>query len=174
MQAAVEAPRKSVGIRSNSPPSHVSSPTLRFFWHSYLCIARAPSGPWDAFNYVPASRTVYATSIHSTGGTVSVATSSRKLWKVCAYWSNVVGDAGLWQRGRRLDLHENCLQLSKRALTTSIHRIPRLHSPPPPSQMTRNSQIQALSTTEHSPSPLHSLWDSGRSRVSHSGVDSDT
>ncbi|TFK60970.1 Six-hairpin glycosidase [Pluteus cervinus] len=30
--------------------------------------AVAPSGPWDAFNYAPASKTVYPTKVHSTSG----------------------------------------------------------------------------------------------------------
>ncbi|KAG6827253.1 hypothetical protein H0H92_012614 [Tricholoma furcatifolium] len=33
--------------------------------------ALAPSGPWDAFNYAPADRTVYPTAIHSSHGFVS-------------------------------------------------------------------------------------------------------
>ncbi|KZP33078.1 glycoside hydrolase family 78 protein [Athelia psychrophila] len=33
-------------------------------------LAIAPSGPWDAFNYSPANRTVVAVNIHSTNGTV--------------------------------------------------------------------------------------------------------
>ncbi|KAG6847181.1 hypothetical protein H0H93_009635, partial [Arthromyces matolae] len=32
--------------------------------------ARAPSGPWDSFNYAPKSKTVYPKAIHSTNGTV--------------------------------------------------------------------------------------------------------
>ena len=33
--------------------------------------ASAPSGPWDAFNYAPESKTVYPTGIHSISGTVN-------------------------------------------------------------------------------------------------------
>ncbi|KAJ7466205.1 Six-hairpin glycosidase [Mycena galericulata] len=36
-------------------------------------LALAPSGPWDAFNFAPKSRTVYATSIRETEGTVAKA-----------------------------------------------------------------------------------------------------
>lgn len=32
---------------------------------------RAPPGPWDQFNYAPASKTVYPKRIHSTHGTIS-------------------------------------------------------------------------------------------------------
>ena len=35
-----------------------------------LVRAAAPSGPWDDFNYSPASRTVYPTSVHHVEGTV--------------------------------------------------------------------------------------------------------
>jgi hypothetical protein len=34
-------------------------------------LASAPSGPWDAFNLAPSSRTVYAANIHGTDGNVS-------------------------------------------------------------------------------------------------------
>ncbi|KAG6889444.1 hypothetical protein C0992_005164 [Termitomyces sp. T32_za158] len=34
-------------------------------------LARAPAGPWDAFNYAPSSKTVYPASIHSSHGTVT-------------------------------------------------------------------------------------------------------
>lgn len=37
--------------------------------------ARAPAGPWDNFNYVPSSKTVYPTAIHSTNGTISNASN---------------------------------------------------------------------------------------------------
>lgn len=33
--------------------------------------ASAPSGPWDAFNYAPKSKTVYPAGIHSISGTVN-------------------------------------------------------------------------------------------------------
>ncbi|KAH9930196.1 Six-hairpin glycosidase [Fomitopsis serialis] len=38
-------------------------------------LCSAPSGPWDAFNFAPASRTVYPTSIRQTSGNVSNANS---------------------------------------------------------------------------------------------------
>lgn len=37
-------------------------------------LASAPSGPWDAFNFAPPSRTVYARYVHQTGGNVTGAT----------------------------------------------------------------------------------------------------
>lgn len=37
-------------------------------------LGTAPSGPWDAFNYAPASKLVWAMDIHSTNGTVDGAT----------------------------------------------------------------------------------------------------
>jgi hypothetical protein len=39
-----------------------------FVWRS---IASAPSGPWDAFNLAPTSRTVYPAEINRTSGNVS-------------------------------------------------------------------------------------------------------
>jgi hypothetical protein len=36
-----------------------------------LVLALAPSGPWDAFNFAPKTRTVYATSIRHVEPTVS-------------------------------------------------------------------------------------------------------
>ncbi|KAG6877286.1 hypothetical protein C0993_008843 [Termitomyces sp. T159_Od127] len=38
---------------------------------SASALARAPAGPWDAFNYAPLSKTVYPASIHSSHGTVT-------------------------------------------------------------------------------------------------------
>lgn len=38
-------------------------------------LSKAPSGPWDVFNYAPASRTVGAISVHSVYGTVEGATA---------------------------------------------------------------------------------------------------
>lgn len=39
--------------------------------YSLRAAASAPSGPWDDFNYAPASRTVYPTSVYETSGDVS-------------------------------------------------------------------------------------------------------
>lgn len=38
-------------------------------------LASAPSGPWDAFNFAPPSRTVYARYVRQTGGNVTGATN---------------------------------------------------------------------------------------------------
>ena len=38
-------------------------------------LGSAPSGPWDAFNFAPPSRTVYPRYVRQTGGNVSDATS---------------------------------------------------------------------------------------------------
>lgn len=38
------------------------------------CLGKAPSGPWDVFNYAPSNKTVGAVSVHSTSGSVSGAT----------------------------------------------------------------------------------------------------
>uniref|UniRef100_D8Q5F2 Glycoside hydrolase family 78 protein n=1 Tax=Schizophyllum commune (strain H4-8 / FGSC 9210) TaxID=578458 RepID=D8Q5F2_SCHCM len=48
------------------------SPThLILVWALISCAtASAPSGPWDDFNYAPASRTVYPAGIHGTNGDV--------------------------------------------------------------------------------------------------------
>ncbi|TFK45478.1 glycoside hydrolase family 78 protein [Heliocybe sulcata] len=35
------------------------------------CVARAPSGPWDVFNYAPASKTVYPARVYGVTGSVS-------------------------------------------------------------------------------------------------------
>ncbi|PFH50188.1 glycoside hydrolase family 78 protein [Amanita thiersii Skay4041] len=61
-------------------------------------IGRAPSGPWDQFNYAPDSKSVQPVSIHSTHGTVTSSTSHRTLH---AGGNAVVGDvtlrgAGSW------------------------------------------------------------------------------
>ena len=40
------------------------------FLLAHPILASAPSGPWDAFNYAPKSRTVTPTAVHSTGGSV--------------------------------------------------------------------------------------------------------
>jgi hypothetical protein len=36
-----------------------------------LCLSKAPSGPWDSFNYAPESKMVYAAAVHGIGGQVS-------------------------------------------------------------------------------------------------------
>ena len=38
------------------------------------CLSAAPSGPWDAFNYAPTNKSVWAVDIQSTNGTVDGAT----------------------------------------------------------------------------------------------------
>ncbi|EIW81919.1 glycoside hydrolase family 78 protein [Coniophora puteana RWD-64-598 SS2] len=48
--------------------SLISASTLAF---AALCGALAPSGPWDAFNYAPDSRTVVPASVHGTSGNVA-------------------------------------------------------------------------------------------------------
>ncbi|KAJ7743495.1 Six-hairpin glycosidase [Mycena maculata] len=40
-------------------------------WLARSALALAPSGPWDAFNFAPKSRTVYATVIRTSAGTVT-------------------------------------------------------------------------------------------------------
>lgn len=37
---------------------------------THHCGAVAPPGPWDAFNFAPASRTVHPRTVHSTHGLV--------------------------------------------------------------------------------------------------------
>ncbi|KAF7293845.1 hypothetical protein HMN09_01180400 [Mycena chlorophos] len=39
--------------------------------HSILSVAIAPSGPWDAFNYAPPSRTVFPVAVRTVNGSVS-------------------------------------------------------------------------------------------------------
>lgn len=38
--------------------------------YALSCSAKAPSGPWDAFNYAPTTKTVGPVAIHSTNGSV--------------------------------------------------------------------------------------------------------
>jgi hypothetical protein len=40
------------------------------YFFPIIVIASAPSGPWDAFNLAPNSRTVYPAHIHGTSGKV--------------------------------------------------------------------------------------------------------
>ena len=55
--------------------------TLPGYWTVVLSalatsvLGSAPSGPWDAFNFAPPSRTVYPRYVRQTGGNISDATS---------------------------------------------------------------------------------------------------
>ncbi|KAF7292156.1 Glycoside hydrolase family 78 protein [Mycena indigotica] len=44
--------------------------SLLLLTHTALCVALAPQGPWDAFNFAPASKTVRPVSVRAVHGTV--------------------------------------------------------------------------------------------------------
>lgn len=47
-----------------------ASGLLAVFLLSSSAAGSAPSGPWDSFNFAPATRVVRPTSVHQTGGSV--------------------------------------------------------------------------------------------------------